>query len=313
MTTNCVAHPLAPSLLSLEQQTEEIYNVSWKTPLKRIDRGKMYPVMLNECVAVTDVSTSVVGTALLQSWRIDCQEPGLAGRSIGIEGIAASKADVLLRIKLNSDVTLQQVLTANAPAYLVPENQKWHAVTGQYSLLGIEHLLTGLDHVLFVIALTLLIGLQRKLIWVITSFTIGHSVTLSAAVLGYVSFPQSTAEILIALTIVFTFAGLANQSAGGYIRKWTTRVAFVFGLLHGLGFAGALTEVGLPHVDIPLALFAFNVGIEIGQLVLIGISLLCLLMVKSLNQIRLQKYFWLPVYTAGTLSGFWFWQRLLGL
>lgn len=306
------AHALAPSLLSLEAAGGGIYEVTWKTPLQQVDGGRLRPVLPPACTSLGEPAATVEGTGLLRRWRIDCGESGLADRTIEVEGIAASKADVLLRIAMPEGVTLQQILTEAAPAFSVPVAQSWHGVFVQYLVLGFEHLLAGLDHVLFVVGLTLLVGMRRSLVWAITSFTIGHSVTLSAAVLGYVQFPQTLAEIFIALTILVTFAGVLRPVAGSLLRRWSGVVAFGFGLLHGLGFAGALAEVGLPQADIPLALLAFNIGIELGQLLLIGVLLTVMLVAQRRVWQAIGRLGWVPVYAAGTLSGFWFWQRLLG-
>lgn len=305
------AHALAPSLLSLQGAGEGLYAVTWKTPLQRVPGSELRPVLPASCSAQDEPTAAPEGTGLVVRWTVDCGESGLTGQRIAVEGIAGSRADVLLRVAGNGS-SFQQVLTASAPDFTVPEQQGWLGVFQQYVVLGIEHLLTGLDHVLFVVALVLLVRARRPLIITITSFTIGHSVTLSAAVLGYVYFPQSIAEVVIAFSILITFAGVIRDDPRSLLKRWPWAIAFCFGLLHGLGFAGALTEVGLPQSDIPLALLAFNIGIEIGQLLLIGLLLLSGYVLRQVTP-RLPAWQALPIYAVGTLSGFWFWQRLLGL
>lgn len=304
------AHALAPSLLSLEPAEGGRYTVTWKTPLQRVAGSELRPVLPPGCPSTTDATMAREGTGVVARWQIDCGSEGLTGRTITVEGIASSRADVLLRVGLG-ETSLQHVLTAEQPSFTVPEGQGWFDVFQQYLVLGVEHLLMGLDHVLFVVALVLLVTATRPLILTITSFTLGHSVTLSAAVLGYVSFPQSLAEVAIAFSIVIAFAGVLRDDPRLLIRRWPWAIAFGFGLLHGLGFAGALAEVGLPPADIPLALLAFNVGIELGQLLLIaGLLLLGL----ALRRAPSLPVVWrsVPLYAVGTLAGFWFWQRLLG-
>lgn len=314
------AHALAPSLLSLQpiqQPTQQPaagggYEVTWKTPLKRAPGSELQPILPETCERVSQPEVSRDGTGLVARWRVDCGAQGLTGTTVAVEGIGSSRADVLLRIGTEDGASLQRVLTAEEPAFTVPKTQGWGGLFQQYTVLGIEHLLTGLDHVLFVVALVLLVRAGRPLVITITSFTLGHSVTLSAAVLGYVYFPQSLAEILIAFSIMITFAGVVREDTRSFLRRWPWAIAFSFGLLHGLGFAGALTEVGLPPADIPLALLAFNVGIEVGQLLLIAALLLSALVIARVVP-RLPPWRSVPGYAFGTLAGFWFWQRLLGL
>ena len=188
--------------------------------------------------------------------------------------------------------------------------------TASYNLnlvYGAEHLATGIDHVLFVVSLTLLVGLTRSLIATITLFTVGHSVTLSLAVLGYVSFPQAVAEVFIALSIVLTAAAVVARNPNTLIAARPWLIAFVFGLLHGLGFAGALAEVGLPQEEIPMSLFAFNVGIELGQLVLIAILVVFMWFARKLTDVSQERWHVIPNYAIGSLAGFWFWERIAGI
>lgn len=307
------AHPLAPSLLSVEASGGHRFEVQWKTPLQRVPGSKLQPVLPQSCGKASAAVSVVQGTGLVTRWTVDCGTDDLAGKTIAVSGIASSKADVLLRLKPLHGPPLQQVLTESQARYVVPARQTTLQVFFQYMGLGVHHLLTGIDHVLFIISLTLLVGLRRPLIWTITSFTLGHSVTLSLAALGHIHFSQPIAEALIAFSIVFTVGEVMREDPRSWLRRFPWVLGFCFGLLHGLGFANALAEVGLPASDIPLALFSFNVGIEIGQLTLIVPLLLGMLALRRLPAVDLPAWRWAPAYAVGTLAGFWFWQRLLVL
>jgi hydrogenase/urease accessory protein HupE len=305
------AHALAPSLLQLEAAGDGIYAVKWKTPLKRVEGSQLRPMLPSHCLALDGGSNKPEGTAMVYRWQVDCGEKGLVGSAVQISGIASSRADALLRIKLDDGRTLNQVLRPDQETFLVPERQSWYRVFGSYMVMGFEHLVGGPDHVLFVIALFMLVGLQRSLIWTVTMFTLGHSVTLSLAVLDKISFSQGMAEIFIALSIIVAFTEVLRHPDHDLGRWKVYLMAAGFGLLHGLGFAGALREVGLPQDDIPLALLGFNAGIEVGQLALIGV--LCLLSLALLRLGFSWRGLWkqLPVYAAGSVAGFWFWQRIM--
>lgn len=305
------SHALAPSLLEVFADDGPGYAVRWKTPLKRAPGSQLRPVLPDHCTALEQARAEREGTGVITTWRVDCGEAGLVGSTIRVQGIAGSRADVILRVALDDGRVLHRVLKPGQERYVVPAREPWYRIFQAYAVMGIEHLVGGIDHVLFVIALFMLVGLHRSLIWTVTMFTVGHSVTLSLAVLGFIRFPQAVAETFIALSIIIALAEVLTHPRQDLTHWKVYLMAGGFGLLHGLGFAGALEEVGLPEGDIPLALLSFNVGIELGQLALIGV--LCLLTLV-LQRLGLQwRGLWrqLPVYAAGTVAGFWFWQRLL--
>jgi hypothetical protein len=305
------AHALAPSLLQIEAADAGLFNVKWKTPLKQVQGSELSPVLPRHCRTAGQGSNLAEDTAMVYRWQVDCGEQGLVGSTVQVAGIGSSRADVLLRIKLGDGRVLHQVLRPGQDAYLVPERQAWHRIFTSYMVMGVEHLVGGPDHVLFVIALFMLVGLQRSLIWTVTMFTLGHSVTLSLAVLDVIRFSQGLAEIFIAFSIIVAFTEVLRHPNHDLGRWKVYIMAVVFGLLHGLGFAGALREVGLPPGDIPLALLAFNVGIEIGQLALIAVLCLLAIAVGRLGYHWRGLWQQVPVYAAGTLAGFWFWQRVM--
>jgi hypothetical protein len=258
---SAVAHPLAPSLLEVVERAPGDVLVRWKTPAKRVPGSRLAPVLPPECEAAADPIVRAGPTDVVMEWTLSC--PGaLAGRTLAIEDIASSKAAVLLRVELADGRRLLHVLGPDDPPFVVPARQSRAAVARSYGGLGVEHILTGPDHLLFVLGLLLLVGGGRPLFWTVTAFTAGHSVTLSLAVLGYVNFPAGPNEVLLAVSIFVLATELARRAPAP---SWRSRrpwwMACALGLLHGFGFAGALAQIGLPSVDIPLALLAFNVGI----------------------------------------------------
>jgi hydrogenase/urease accessory protein HupE len=308
------AHQFAPSLLEIEELSPTEAAVRWKQPVIRVQGSQMRPVLPIECEGLGDPQVQKEGAGIRASWRIRCPG-GLAGKAVGVEGIAGSQADVLLRITLRDGRRLRHVLKAEAPSFRIDADSSRAGVFKDYAVLGVEHILSGRDHLLFVLALVLLVGWGRSLAWTITSFTAGHSVTLALAALGVVHVPQAPIEAAIALSIYFLAVELTNARQGE--RTLTQRapwaVAAGFGLLHGLGFAGALAEVGLPTAEIPLALFSFNVGIELGQLAFVGAVLL---VIAALRRVPVAWPQWakaVPAYGIGTMATLWFLQRAASL
>lgn len=305
---SATAHPLAPALLSLNENGA-LVDVEWKTPLKRRPGTRMQPVLPDNCVGISQPESRTKGTGLMITWQLDCKGETLVGRQVSVTGIASSGADVLLRVSLLDGRVLQQVITASEPSYLIPEIQSNWEVTANYTELGIRHLLTGYDHMLFVVALLLLVGWGSNLIWTISFFTLGHSITLALATLGYINFPSMLAEILIALSIALAAAELLREKASLLGTKpWV--MSGGFGLLHGLGFAGALADIGLPQTDIPLALLSFNIGIELGQLVVVAVVFIASRLAHRLVNLHAQWYLTVSAYGIGSLAAFWFWQRI---
>jgi hydrogenase/urease accessory protein HupE len=207
---------------------------------------------------------------------------GLTNKRIFIDGLSATLTDVLARVESSKGTAQVVKLTPSSPSFMVEAAPSSLHVAGTYLRLGVEHILLGVDHLLFVLALLLIVKGWRRLIGTITAFTVAHSITLAAATLGFVHVPQQPVEAAIALSIVFVAVEIVHglQGRPGLTERWPWVVAFIFGLLHGLGFAGALREVGLPEKSIPLALFFFNIGVELGQLLFVAV-VVCLLFALS--------------------------------
>jgi hydrogenase/urease accessory protein HupE len=307
------AHPMAPALLELTEIDGAIVNVLWKLPLKAPAGIAVAPVFPKHCPQTGIAESTVEATARVTRWQLDCGEAGLVGSTITIDDIASTKAVAVLRVMTIDGRSYTKILSADENQFEVPARQTWAQVFFDYLVFGVEHLLTGWDHLLFVVALTLLVGVNRRLILVVTMFTLGHSVTLSLAATGRLVYPQIITEIFIALSIVLALAAVLDAKASSVFVKRAWLMALLFGLLHGLGFAGALNELGLPQEEVPMALLAFNIGIELAQLGLI-VVLLVIVRIWSLTGIPWQGWSRvLPLYGMGGLAAFWFWQRIIQL
>jgi hypothetical protein len=309
------ADELRPAYLQLRQVDAVTYDVLWKVPaLDETTTLRVRPVLPEGARSLTPMRTSFASGAAVQRWRVQV-EGGFAGKAIAFPDLASSRIDVLVRVE-RSDGTVQlgRVLPL-APAFVVSESPSAFEVVRTYTVLGIEHILMGIDHLLFVLALLILVVGARRLIGTISAFTIAHSFTLCAATLGWINVPGPPVEAAIALSIVFVAGEIvhARQGRAGLTQRFPWIVAFSFGLLHGLGFASALAEVGLPQLSIPIALLFFNVGVEIGQLVFIGAVFLALAMGRALPLPRRAPPGWLwrvPAYAIGGLASFWLVERV---
>lgn len=269
-TREAPAHEVRPGYLELRETGRQSYDVLWKVPAKGQERLGLYVRLPPQCRS-SEPRSRFVGGALLERWQATC-EGGLSGSLIRIEGLSDTRTDVLARVD-RADGTSQTVrLTPNESSFKVTAAAGNAEVIKTYFQLGVEHILLGIDHLLFVLALLFLVRSWPRLIGTVTAFTVAHSLTLAAATLGWVHVPQAPVEATIALSILFVAAEVLHAGRGhpGLAARKPWMVAFVFGLLHGLGFAGALREVGLPEHAIPLALTLFNVGVEVGQLLFIG-------------------------------------------
>ena len=310
------AHPLAPSLLELRQSDGGRFDVRWKTSAFRPTGAHLAPILPEWCARTGDETASDDAAAVERRFTVDCGTRGLHGATLGVRDLDVSRTLALVRVELADGTLVRELLDGAHPAMVVPERQSRLDVARQYLHLGVEHLLTGIDHLLFVLCLCLLVRDRRTLAWTITAFTAGHSVTLTLATLGFVRFPQSVAETAIALSIVLLAAELLREGDGvdapppaSWIRRRPWAMAFTFGMLHGLGFAGALSEVGLPPSEIPMALLTFNVGIEIGQLGFVLFVLLLARLARPLLASLPPRAVRIPAWGIGCVAAFWFWSR----
>jgi hydrogenase/urease accessory protein HupE len=251
----------------------------------------------------------------IKRWRI-AVPGGMNGKPVTISGLAEARTDAIVRVvRLDGTEQVGRILPSAATFTVKPSPGNFE-VARTYTVIGIEHILLGFDHLLFVLALVMIVKSARKLLWTVTAFTLAHSITLSLATLGFIHVPGPPVEAIIALSIVFIASEIIHQRQGrdGLASRKPWVVAFAFGLLHGLGFAGALAEVGLPANAIPLALLFFNIGVELGQIafiiaVLAGYKLLVKLVGEKFNLDRLAP---IPVYFIGGIASYWVIERVAG-
>ena len=310
--TTAAAHSLSPSLLSLRERAGGVVEVTWKTPMLRLMGADPRPTLPPECSVTSPAVVSEESDGVIATWTVDCGTRGLVGREVAIEGLGISKTDALLHVELDDGRTIDTVLRAREPAFTVPDHEDGIAVARRYVELGIEHIATGYDHLLFVLGLLLLATNVRALVATVTAFTVGHSLTLTLAVLGVARVPTAPVEVLIAFSIFLLAVELARPGTGvSLMRRKPWLMAGLFGLLHGLGFAAVLREAGLPPGSIPLALLCFNIGIELGQLTFV---FAVLAIRASARAVALPNPAWarmLLVYAMGSLAAFWMIERAL--
>lgn len=304
------AHEVRPAYLQIEEDAPGEFNVLFKTPMRGEMRLDLSVAFSGKVENLTPVVSRPTGDAMVQTWRFRAIDP-LLGQSVAVDGLPTTLTDALLRLGFLDGTTFVERLTPGSPQATIPASQSgWH-VAATYLSQGIEHILLGFDHLLFVAALLLIISDWRVLVRTITAFTVAHSITLTLAALGLVTLPSGPVEALIALSILLVAVEAVRMRAGEtsltISRPWV--VAFAFGLLHGFGFAGALRELGLPQGDIPLALFSFNVGVEVGQLIFVAAILLTFRAIRPLFAIPKQGFV-VAAYAIGTLASFWVIERV---
>lgn len=303
------AHKLAPSLLSLVEQADGRYVVSWKTPRLASTPVLIEPVLPHGCRDLGERSSGYEGTGVRVDWSVHCDTP-LYGQVLRVNGLAENQSAALVRIEWRDGALTQAMLNASEPMLRVAERMTRLDVAVSYVKMGVQHILGGIDHLLFVLGLLLLVDGWKRLLWTITAFTVGHSITLALAALGFLDYPVALVEFAIAFSIFVVAVELTREASD---RHWLRRRPWLaaggFGLLHGMGFAGALLEVGLPEHDIPLALFTFNVGIELGQLMFVAMVLMAHAAWARLALPRWQWLRWVPVYLIGCASAYWCFER----
>ncbi len=306
-----LGHPLAPSFLDI-RVAEVGADLSFKTPAQT-SFGALVPLLPSECEPVGDVSTEREGTGVVRRWRVRCPRDSWLGRAVGIQGLAATGTNGIVRVSVDGVPLVQAVVEPSRPAIAVPPLPVWTTTAGTYFAFGVRHIVLGLDHLLFVTGLLLLVRGLRRVAATVTAFTLGHTLTLALAAVGFVRVPAAPVELGIAASLMWVAVEALRRDESAEIRGWSRPhlLAAAFGLLHGLGFAGALSELGLPPGDITLALLGFNAGIEAGQLTYV---LLALGAVAAWRRIGAGVPAWCAratAYAVGSMGFYWLLQRTL--
>jgi hydrogenase/urease accessory protein HupE len=308
-------HALQPGYLELRLIDKDLYAVVWKTPASDGRPMAISARLPENCDPRTPGQPIWNGAAYVARWTASCPG-GLEGGVIHVVGLDRTSTDVLVRFDFADGVTEARRLTPDNSSFTVPIQPSRLEVVRTYFLLGVEHILSGIDHLLFVLALLLLVKGVRRVIVTVTAFTVAHSLTLAGAALGFVHMPGPPIEAVIALSIVFVALEIihSRRERPGLTERYPWVVAFTFGLLHGFGFAGALSEIGLPQNSIPIALLFFNVGVEVGQLLFIAFVFAMIALARRITRrINIPRPAWswaVPPYAIGSLAVFWVIQRI---
>ena len=302
-----------PAYLELRQRDTDTFDVLWKVPAvgdsMRLGIRVRFPA---DTKNATEPRGAFVPGAFVERWTVR-RSGGLAGAEVTIEGLPSSVTDAIARVEWLDGTTQVARLQPERPRFVIEAPPDGVGVARTYTALGIHHILIGIDHLLYILGMLFLVQGWRRILATMSAFTATHSLTLSAAALGWVHVPQPPVEACIALSIVFVAREIVESRRGrpGLTARWPWVVSFTFGLMHGFGFAGALAEVGLPQKAIPIALLFFNVGVEIGQLVFVAAVLT---LVALATRLRVPRLVWsgpVPAYAIGAVAMFWVIERVL--
>ena len=306
------AHEARPGYLELTETAPGRFSVLWRTPVLA---GMRLPLVLkipDDVKNLKEPTVQELADSLVERRWIDAGPQGLAGRRIEFVGLQLTITDVLVRVEMLDGRNWTAIARPSQPWVEMASSQNWLGVAGTYIVQGIRHILFGADHLLFVLGLLLIVTDRWMLVKTVTAFTVAHSITLAVATLGYAELPVLPLNAMIALSILFLGPEIVRSWRGetSFTIRHPWVVAFAFGLLHGFGFASALTGAGLPRQELPLALVSFNVGVERGQL---GFIALVLALERSFRKLEVLWPRWaqaLPGYAVGSLGAFWTVQRL---
>ncbi len=310
------ADELRPAYVELNQISQGEWSVLWKASA-RSRLGRTGEVIIPvSCTLVGEAERRFAASNILTRQTLKCSG-SIAGQSIGLKGLELATTDALVRIAPLDEETQTLRLTPDAPIATIVREEAIANVAWTYTIIGIEHIVFGFDHLLFVLALVLLLKGGWLVAKTVTAFTIAHSITLIGSTLGYLSLPSQPVEAIIALSIIFLAVEIVkaqrdDETHGPRLsERFPWIVAFLFGLLHGFGFAGALAEIGLPQDDVPMALLTFNLGVEIGQLIIVAIAFAVLALIRRFQQSWLQPAKTATSYAIGIIATYWFVERMI--
>jgi len=305
------AHSLSPALLDLQESADGLVQITWKTSSVQLPGAPLRPVLPEHCRAVSAAVVTEGVESVTSRWTIDCRPQGIIGQSVGVAGLGDAKTDALVRVAFADGRLVQEVARGSAPLVVVHAPSRPATIVGGYLRLGMAHILSAGDHLLFVCGLLLLAGSLRRVIETVTAFTLGYSVTLSLSVLGGTSVPPQHIEMAVPVTVFVLAVELARQprQTPSLLWRFPGVTSFAFGLLHGFGLGAALRKTGLPPGGIAGALCSFNVGIACGQLGLIAGALGLERALRRARTYLPGRAGLIPAYVMGSIAVLWCLQR----
>jgi hydrogenase/urease accessory protein HupE len=312
------AHEVRPAYLQIEEQAPNHFDALWKQPGQGELMLRLEPVLSNGLLEGPPDEIYATGDFVIRHWKDrELPKSSFEGATVRIECLERTLTDALVHIRFASGQEIQSLLKPAEPSFQIELTGTSKRAVPAYLALGIEHILTGFDHLSFVLGLVLLVRGRVKLLTTITAFTVAHSITLAAAALGHVKPNSAIVETLVALSIVFVAVELARAGDGraGLAIRYPQLIAFAFGLLHGLAFSGFLGEIGLPEHNVPGALFLFNLGVEIGQLLFVGVVLTVMALLRQWQRAPSASRYAraLVTYGIGVFASYWMFERMFGV
>jgi hypothetical protein len=313
LAADAPAHEIRPALLDITQREGGWFDVVWKVPTRGDRVLGLEPRLPESLVRFGPPSERIVPGAWIQQATYKSDGGAFVGERITVDGLSVMQTDVLLRINLADGTAHSAILRPGSPSFQIPARAGKGEVSWSYWRMGVSHILGGVDHLLFLFALMLIVSGFGNLLKTITAFTLAHSLTLGLATLGFVNIPPAPTEAVISLSILFLAAEIVRMQEGqlGLTERKPWLVALAFGLFHGLGFAGALSQVGVPAHEVPLALLMFNVGVETGQILFVTAVVCALAVVRRIRIPTPQGAWRLAPYAIGSLAAFWTIDRLV--
>ncbi len=313
LSSDLKAHEVRPALLDIEEREPGMFSVLWKVPVLGGNIPNIRPRLPTPMKQLGPAATQILPGAKLVRTTYSSNGTSIVDETIVIDELSTTQIDVLVQLTMVDGSNHSAILRPKSPSFVIPERETKMEVALSYWRMGTIHILEGLDHLLFVFALILLVPGNWRLVKTITAFTVAHSITLALAVLGYVHIPPGPTEAVIALSIVFLAVEVVHSRDGraSLTTTYPWLIAFTFGLVHGLGFAGALSDTGLPAHEIPLALLMFNVGVETGQIAFVLAVLALWACLRRLDFVWPAGSWRILPYTIGSVAAYWTIERIV--
>ncbi len=306
------AHGLDPVSLGLREVRAGVFDVRWRASALRLPGANVQPALPPRCHQIGSATAEDASDHIALRWTVDCGPSGLAGSVIAIDDLGAAKINALLTVDTLNGETVQRVLSPRDPSFAIPIQPSHAEIVDRYLRLGVQHLVSGPDHLLFILGLVLLVAASHRLLQTIVAFALGHSITLAAATLDAAPALRSgAAELLIALSVLALAVELARDAAKPtLVRRYPWAVAAAFGALHGLGFASDFAAIGSPGGDTPLALMSFNAGIVLGESAIVAALWIAAALLWHRLPALAARSTRVAVYAMGIVSAFWCFERV---